>query len=107
MANIWGIPDWLENKVRARDKRCVYCHVEMKEYPHTKGTPGDKATFEHIDNDGQPVEENIAMCCSSCNSSKLAKKLMDWLDSPYCKGKNITRENVAGIVKRYIEKNAL
>jgi hypothetical protein len=27
--NIWGIPDWLEREVRARDKMCVYCGIEM------------------------------------------------------------------------------
>jgi len=27
--NIWDIPDWLEKEVRARDKKCVYCGIEM------------------------------------------------------------------------------
>lgn len=103
MSNNWDIPDWLEAKVRERDKTCIYCHTPLKEYFNAKGTPRDKATFEHIDNDGLPSEENIAMCCASCNSSKGVKKLSDWLDSPYCKKKNICKENVADIIKKYIE----
>ena len=102
MSNNWNIPDWLEKKVKDRDKLCVYCRVKMKEYPRAKGTPGDKATFEHIDNDGLPSEENIAMCCASCNSSKGVKKLLDWFCSYYCQEKSIGRETVANIIKAYI-----
>ena len=105
MTNNYNIPNWLEEKVRDRDKNCVYCDVKLKNHPRAKGTPGDKATFEHIDNDGPPSEENIAMCCSSCNSSKGVKKLLDWLDSPYCKKKNISKETVANIIRKYIETN--
>ena len=28
MANNWNIPKWLEDEVRARDKKCVYCSIE-------------------------------------------------------------------------------
>src|ERR1017187_9657636 len=102
MSNNWNIPDWLEKKVKDRDKLCVYCRVKMKEYSRAKGTPGDKATFEHIDNDGSPTEGNIAMCCASCNSSKGVKKLLDWFDSSYCKEKNINRKTVANIILKYL-----
>jgi len=103
MANNYDIPDWLEEKIRKRDVYCVYCHVKMKNYSHAKGTPGDKATFEHIDNDGPPSEWNIAMCCAACNSSKGVKKLSDWLTSPYCKSKSISRETVANIIRTYLK----
>jgi hypothetical protein len=103
MTNNYNIPDWLEKKVKIRDQFCVYCQVKLKEYPHTKGTPSDKATFEHIDNDGPPSEENIALCCASCNSSKGVKKLKDWLNSPYCRDKNINIKNVAAIIRLYLE----
>jgi hypothetical protein len=102
MANNYNIPDQLEKMVRGRDKLCVYCRTELKDYSHTKGTPKDKATFEHIDNDGPPSEENIAMCCSACNASKGVKKLLSWFDSPYCKNRNIKKETVADIVQKYI-----
>lgn len=98
--NKWGIPERLEEKVRKRDRFCVYCHVRLEEYPRAKGTPGDKATFEHMDNNGPPSEKNIAMCCASCNASKGTKKLSDWLESPYCKEKKISRETVADVVKK-------
>lgn len=103
MSNNWNIPGWLETKVKDRDIDCVYCNVKMKEYPRAKGTPGDKATFEHIDNDGPPSEANIAMCCASCNSSKGVKKILDWFDSPYCKERNIGRKTVADVIRIYIE----
>ena len=97
MVNKWDIPDWLERKVRNRDKFCVYCKVRLKEHPY-----GHKATFEHIDNNGLPTEDNIAMCCFSCNASKGTEKLLDWLGSPHCKRKKINEKTVARIVKKYI-----
>jgi hypothetical protein len=59
--NIWGIPDWLENEVRARDKKCVYCGIEMfQKMP--RGQPRKAAaTWEHIINDARIItRENIA-----------------------------------------------
>ena len=105
LSNPWDIPDWLEKKVRARDKLCAYCSVRLKEYPRTKGTPGDKATWEHIDNDEKNISEsNIVLCCGSCNSSKSAKELCVWLKSYYCKRKNITQKAIMNkIVRRYLE----
>jgi len=29
--NHWGIPAWLDDEVRKRDKTCIYCGVEMLE----------------------------------------------------------------------------
>jgi hypothetical protein len=96
--NRWNIPDWLEKEIRERDKRCVYCGVEF--------VAGNKArramaTWEHIVNDAKIItRENIARCCFSCNSSKGTKQLAEWLDSDYCKKRGITKETVAGVVKR-------
>jgi hypothetical protein len=105
MTNNYNIPNWLEEQVKNRDKFCVYCHVKLKGYPHTKGTPGDKATFEHIDNEGPPSKENIVMCCASCNASKGIKNLLDWFNSPYCKKKNIGMKTVARVIRKHIETN--
>jgi hypothetical protein len=100
--NNWGIPAWLEEKVKIRDKFCIYCGIEMKDYPHTKGTPRDKATWEHIDNDGPSDSElNVARCCAACNASKGTKKLADWLESPYCREKKV-KEKAAGIVQNFV-----
>ena len=106
MANNWGIPEWLEAEVRNSDKLCVYCRIPLKEHAQAKGTPGDKATFEHIDNDGLPTKENIMMCCTACNSSKGVKKLSDWLNTPYCKQKNINEKTVAKPVKEYLTRES-
>jgi hypothetical protein len=101
--NEWGIPSWIEEKSRRRDKRCVYCHVAMKQSVPPKGSRDNLATIEHIDNDGSPKDEsNIAICCQSCNSSKGVKKLFDWFKSPYCKERNINKETVAPFIKKYI-----
>jgi len=103
MSNNWNIPGWLEVKVRDRDKNCVYCHVKLTERLHKRGAPSDKATFEHIDNDGPPSKVNIALCCAACNSSKGAKKLLDWFNSSYCRKKNICKETTSDIIQNYIE----
>jgi len=44
--------------------------------------------------------DNIARCCVSCNASKGAKKLSDWLESKYCKKRGITKDTVAEVVRR-------
>ncbi|HPN72838.1 MAG TPA: HNH endonuclease, partial [Candidatus Omnitrophota bacterium] len=51
-------------------------------------------------NDAKNIsEQNIVLCCKACNSSKGAKKLEEWLNSSYCKKKNINKNTVAGIIK--------
>ena len=44
--------------------------------------------------------DNIARCCSPCNSSKGKKLLADWLQSNYCKKKNINKDTVAPVIKK-------
>ena len=98
--NIWGIPDWLENEVRSRDKKCVYCGVEMVQMV-PRGTPRKAvATWEHIVNDARIItRENIALCCCACNASKGQKTLAAWLQSTYCKQRGVNEDSVAQIVK--------
>ena len=103
MSNNYNIPERVERLVRSRDKLCVYCRVRLKAYPRTKGAPRDKGTFEHIKNDASLTEEtNIAMCCAACNSSKGIKTLSSWLETEYCKKKNINRKTVAHVVKQFL-----
>jgi hypothetical protein len=78
--NTWSIPDWLEENVGERDKFCVYCGIELKEYQHIKGNPQDKATWEHIDNEEPSSEVNIVRCCNAYNASKGRKELTDCLN---------------------------
>jgi hypothetical protein len=94
--NNWNIPNWLEKEVRNRDKICVYCWVEFSESEKKK-----TATWEHIINDETIISrENIALCCCSCNASKWAKLLWDWLNSKYCKERNINSETVSFVIKQ-------
>lgn len=98
--NIWNIPEWLENEVRARDKTCVYCGVEMLSRVPRGSPRGAAATWEHIINDARIItRENIALCCSACNSSKGQKPLAVWLQSTYCVERGVNENTVAQIVK--------
>ncbi|PLK46948.1 HNH endonuclease [Uliginosibacterium sp. TH139] len=95
--NRWNIPEWLEKEVVARDARCIYCGITFG----SCGTRKSKSSWEHIVNDERIItRENIALCCMSCNSSKGAKLLQDWLtNSKYCDRKGINENTVAQVVK--------
>jgi hypothetical protein len=101
MANKWGIPKETENFVIKRDLDCVYCGVNFSIKHESKKT---KPTWEHIVNDIRITStDNISLCCTSCNASKGAKLLEDWLKSSYCSSKGITKETVAEVIKNAIE----
>ena len=102
--NRWGIPKWLEDEVRSRDKTCVYCGVQMIEKMPLGGLRRSIATWEHIINDASIVtRENIARCCAACNSSKGTKHLSDWIQSSYCKKHEINKDTVAEVVRKALE----
>lgn len=102
--NNWGIPGWLEEEVRARDKTCVYCGIRLIEKMPSSGPRKAVATWEHIINDASIVtRENIARCCVACNASKGTKKLSDWLASTYCRKRGIDRDTVADVVKKALQ----
>lgn len=97
--NKWGIPEWLEKKVRERDKKCVYCGEELLEKMPAQGSSKELASWEHIVNDARIITaENIALCCLACNASKGSKHLSDWMQSAYCRRKGISRDSVADII---------
>ncbi len=99
MANRWGIPAPLEQKIRRRDKRCVYCGAFFR------ADSRRKVSWEHIDNDENHIcEENVVLCCKSCNSSKGAKTLSEWLDSPFCEKNKITPSTMSEIIRRYLRR---
>lgn len=101
MANRWGIPKDVEEFVTVRDVKCVYCGVVFSPENNSRK---NKPTWEHIINDIRMNGiDNIALCCMSCNASKGAKLLEDWLESDYCKNKKITVNTVAEVVKMAIE----
>jgi hypothetical protein len=95
--NRWNIPPSLERRVLDRDRRCVYCGVD---FSYDVTSRGMRPSWEHIVNDERIVtEHNIARCCMSCNASKGAKRLEDWLASRYCERKGITPETVASVIR--------
>jgi len=99
--NRWGIPKWLENEVRGRDKKCVYCGVNLVDRVPRGNSRKNAMTWEHIINDARIVtRENIALCCSSCNSSKGIKPLAEWISSSYCQEHGINKNTVAEIVRK-------
>ncbi len=101
MANRWGISKDVEDYVKQRDTKCVYCGVEFSEENKSRKS---KPSWEHIINDIRIKGiDNITLCCLSCNASKGAKLIEDWLQSDYCKKRNITIESVANIVKEAIK----
>ena len=100
MANRWGIPKEVEKFVIQRDKQCVYCGLTFSKQSESRKT---KPSWEHIVNNIRINGiNNIALCCVSCNASKGAKLIEEWLNSDYCKRKNITINSVADIVKKAI-----
>ena len=75
----------------------------IERMPHG-GSRRTVATWEHIINDASIVTpENIARCCSACNSSKGTKDLADWMKSNYCKKRGINKDTVAEIVKQALK----
>lgn len=100
MANRWGIPKDVEMYVLERDTCCVYCGVDFSIDHKSRKT---KPTWEHIINDIRIVtKDNIALCCTSCNASKGAKPLIEWIESPYCKAKGVLRHTVAKVVQNQL-----
>jgi len=103
--NSWGIPDWLEQEVRQRDKTCVYCGIRMVQEIRARGSRKAVATWEHIVNGTRIVtRENIARCCVACNSSKGAKTLAEWIESSYCKKRGIGKDTVAEVVRLALQR---
>jgi hypothetical protein len=101
MANRWGIPKDVEELVKKRDIKCVYCGVLFSNSVTNNKT---RPTWEHIINDIRiNGPENIALCCGSCNASKGTKPLVNWINSKYCIAKGITRENVSWVVKQHLK----
>ncbi len=98
--NRWNIPAWLEQRVIERDKTCVYCGVD---FSFAEASRGMRPSWEHIVNDASLVTlDNIARCCISCNASKGAKDLLNWLESAYCKRKGISDSSVTQVVQNAI-----
>lgn len=104
MANKYGLPEDALKRVRARDKRCVYCGADMVQ-PRQGTSTCNWATIEHLNH--LPPWDNpatIAICCGSCNSSRGAKPVLKWFASDYCRDKGIGPTTVARPVLEYIRR---
>lgn len=120
MSNKYGIPAEVEQKIRSRDKMCVYC-LKVMIYPYIHSNPDDSATIEHFREEGpfywkghpkadpknDLKEEDLAICCGSCNRDRLRQKLLNWFQTAYCTDRErpINRNTVKDPVKEYIERN--
>ncbi len=106
--NDWGIPEDAENRIRRRDRKCVYCHVRLME-KWKRGRPRKTvASWEHICNakwNDPTFLLNVVRCCWSCNSSKGKKRLLKWFESSYCQGKRISEKSVGSPVKVFLKKH--
>jgi hypothetical protein len=103
--NRWNIPDDVERIVKMRDLKCVYCNVDFSQIHESKKT---MPTWEHIVNDIRlNSADNVALCCGSCNASKGAKSLEDWLKSKYCVTRGISRDTVALVIKKSLGQNTM
>lgn len=110
MPNNFGIPEEVEQRIRHRDRVCVYCRETMI-YPCVGDDRRKWATIEHFREEGPFYwkkglkEEDLAICCQSCNASRSRNKLLDWFKTSYCMEKKINEETVALPVKEYIKMN--
>ncbi len=115
MKTKFGIPQDQLDEIVLRDEVCVYCQKEMIN-PFDIHNRSNSATIEHLNHRadwysvqdfvgrGLSVHSIITICCGGCNSSRGAKPLRRWLESRYCKSRNINVDTVSPIVQRYIEK---
>lgn len=109
MANRFGIPNDVEQRLRSRHPVCAYCRREMVTHARESGCPKDKATIEHLNRNGPFYwleglrEDELVICCGSCNSSRGRKLLLDWFQSSYCRAEGIGVGTVAPEVRRYLD----
>lgn len=108
MNNRFGVPEEVLRRIRERDVNCVYCNKKMI-YPYTRENSADSATIEHFKEKGPFYwrdglkEEDLAICCGSCNSRRGIMGLTDWFRTKYCVDKNINEKTVAEPVKKYLQ----
>jgi len=65
--------------IKRRDKmKCVYCGINVFEYPIVPKYHPQQLTFDHVDDKGATDLSNLVLSCRSCNSSKLNKNVFEW-----------------------------
>lgn len=100
--NAYGLDEPAVDRIRERDKKCVYCLKVMTEWG-SNSPRGDWATIEHLNH--LPPWDNyltVAICCRSCNSSRRDLTHVDWFQRAYCSERAIGFETVAQPVRDYL-----
>lgn len=106
MANSYGIPADVEQRIRARDTKCVYCEKSFSLLSRR-----DWPTIEHLNENppfrwkqGRLSEAVLAICCWSCNASRGKKSLNSWFRTPYCLNRinPISENTVAAVVRDFL-----
>jgi 5-methylcytosine-specific restriction endonuclease McrA len=65
--------------IKQRDgMRCVYCGIEIFEYPTVSNGHSHQSTYDHIIKDGVTAPSNIVLACRDCNNSKKDKDVFEW-----------------------------
>jgi hypothetical protein len=100
--NIYGIPDEALDRIRERDRACVYCHTIMRPYG-SDGPSSHWATIEHL-NHLPPWDDptTIAICCAGCNSRRSNLTHAAWFATDYCRSRGISEESVAETVRNFL-----
>ena len=102
MKNNYGLSGSELDKIKNRDKACVYCHKAMLDHSVTNSR-SDWYTIEHLNY--LPPWNNpktVVICCWSCNSSRGNKKIRVWFETSYCLSRNINERSVTETVRKYI-----
>jgi hypothetical protein len=89
-----------EKIIRRDNYTCVYCKAYEPKY----------YTLDHIipqEKKGTNSINNLVVCCRICNSSKRHEDLEKWLESNYCKEKNIDKNTINPIVFKLLEEQKL
>lgn len=93
----WGISRDVALRALARDTDCIYC---WRDFGPTLENRAAAPSWEHIINDVSLASiQNIGLCCVSCNSSKGAKSVEEWLHSEYCQLRGISSATIAPAVR--------
>ena len=102
MKNNYGLPGSELDKIKSRDKVCVYCHKTMLDHSPSNSR-SDWYTIEHLNR--VPPWNNpktVVICCWSCNSSRSNKKIRAWFETPYCLLRGINEYSVTETIRKYI-----
>jgi len=111
MANQYGIPRDVEARIRRRDHpNCIYCRKTITAFSIAGKNRSDMATIEHFREEGPFYwkdglkEEDLGICCWSCNSSRGTKPLSYWFKERYCVDRSINENTVAEPIRAFIRK---